>query len=604
MGDIRFIAELSQRTFYPPEVAVGAVVSTSQQGKIISMIETGYQATGNYWTDWGGTYDNPETTQLQLYFDLFLTPVGSVSGLLSTENSFYVSGTIIYINTPKFPWRYEDQGTEMLTVEGYSSSVSNPLNQSDINYDVNGINVPYPVRLVVPSSTMQNQLSDIINGIVLYSSFKLEFGNEDGRFDNSDDANFFNTPVSLKKTTVENPMISDFKAIRSGLVENVEVTDKSMFVTVADTNRTLDDEVCRIFTIEEFPDAPSDTIDKKIPLLWGSQYNLDLFDVGTDKYVVIDPEILASVDAVYDADGNLLEYIVSNGIITVTSDDGEGGIVEASTADATGSPDNKIGQIIVSEIQAKSGISYQEGPWDTTETDYYISISSRINLYFDSGKVKDLIKKCLENDSAFLINKNDGRLTLRQWGKLYDDHTIPSWLIMQRPERTNLDPKYYASSVAVEYNYNKGDDKYTSVYLNDLSEKNISGKFRKRQRKTYPTLLTTESDASSLSVRMLGRFGGRPEIWKVAVGYDCSEINPLDTVILTLSYNGRVVSNFYNCFIVRGINPAQDKLTLEAYSRVENYDMVLGLSGIDMFLGSTGVDMILGAASIPEQFKE
>ena len=62
---------------------------------------------------------------------------------------------------------------------------------------------------------------------------------------------------------------------------------------------------------------------------------------------------------------------------------------------------------------------------------------------------------------------------------------------------------------------------------------------------------------------LLGRFRRRNEIFQVAVGYDTSEINPLDTVELDMDVNGRRFS-LHKRWRVREVNPAQDTLKLEA----------------------------------------
>ncbi len=519
----------------------------------------------SYWSVWDGTYDNPATTQLQIFLGLFLIQVGSLAALFATDNSFYVSGTAVYTNTTRYPWQYADTDSELLELEGYASAVSDPARPSEIRYSVNGALVPYPVRLSIPAATMNNKLSGIISGVVLYDSFTIEIDNGDGRFDKASDTNYFNIAIRVKKSSIDTPTLSDFTVIRAGLGDNVSSDSDKMRVTVADINRTFDEEVCRTFTVAEFPDLPDNNVDKNIPVAWGPHYGAELHEVGDNKWLAVDPDYYVSIDAVYDKDGVALEYTVdSDGIITVTTLDG-GDPVEPKTCDFTGSASCKIGEIITSEIAAKSNIAYTSSDWDTSETDYYIAASARISLYFDAGDVKRLIKECLQNDNAFLINKNDGRLSLRQWGKNYYSHTIPSWMLTKQPKRTHIEQKYYASSIMVRYDYHIDTKKYAGAYLDDTSEAQIAERWRKRKRQAFETALRYRADASYLATRLLDRFRSRREVYTIYTGYDCSEINPLDKVALDITVNGREYSTVTD-WIVREVNPAQDILVLEEES--------------------------------------
>jgi hypothetical protein len=172
------------------------------------------------------------------------------------------------------------------------------------------------------------------------------------------------------------------------------------------------------------------------------------------------------------------------------------------------------------------------------------------------------VKKCLENDNAFLISKNDGRLTLRQWGQTYQTHIIPSWMITKFPTKTYLDRKYFASTVKVLYDYQEATDIYNLAYIDDSQEVAIKESFNKSTVYNFPTLLREESEAIDLSGRLLSRFGGRKEIYNLGTGYDTAEINLLDTIHIYLNVNGRILSDT-KLWIVKEVNVTQDTFTIE-----------------------------------------
>jgi len=552
MGDVRFLIDLYVRLEWPPELALAAAVAADQCGQNIFKIDCS-RPSNTYWTNWGGSYDNPKTTNAQIYFTEFLMEVDSILTLLATENSLYVSGDSIYFNTTHYPWQYPADETEIDIVEGYSSAPVDPLNPSnEFIEDTEGARVRYPVRLEIPS--IVNKLSDPISGAALQSTFSFSLLNHDGAFDLTRDTNFFNTPVFIRKTNADNPKSEDYTPVRYGLVSNMDVTGESIKITAEDLFRTLDEEVCKTVTAEDYPNAPDNSLDKSIPIAYnGPYYGIDLLEVGTNQYLVCDPDYLVSVDAVYDSDGNSLSFTVSDGVIFAT---------DADSCDFTAISTYNIGEIITAEMAAKSELTYAEGIWDVTETDAYLALAHNINLYFDGGDVKSLVKKCLESDNAFLISKNDGRLTLRQWGQTYDSHTIPAWMITKFPTKSYSDRKYYGSSIKVLYDYREASDEFNLAYLDDSLEKIIAEQYRKSTLYEFETLLRTEPEAQNLAGRLLSRFGGRHEIYKVYSGYDTSAVNLLDTVNLKLDINGRVLSE-NTAWIVKEVNVTQDVLTLE-----------------------------------------
>lgn len=570
---IRYIVDLTSRTEYPPELALKSLDNNSYDD--VYLLETGEHPTSSYWLDWGGTYDTPTAQDAEIYFTRFLQKVYSRAAMLANLYTLLVEGNFIYMHLPRKPWQYLQTATEYNKIEPYASAPPDSSNPSDIYYDT----VKHPVRLKIPS--VPNKLSEPISGTTLQTTFSFTLLNNDGFFDDTEENNFINTPTRIKRSDVENPTLEDFTVIRYGLIDSVSVDGKQMKVKAADIYRTLTESATQKFTAEDYPSAPNSTLDKDIPIAWGSVKNIKLFEVDTNQYIALDPDYITAVSTVYDSDGASISFTFdsSTGIITAT---------DAATADVTGAANNKIGEIITSEIEAKSDIPYIDGPWDKTEADNYISISAPVNFYFAGGEVKKLVTEVLKNDNAFLFTKNDGRLTLRQWGGTYGEHIIPSWQIMELPSKSNEEgKKYYSTAVTIQYDLDVENDTYNLEFFDDSQEIALAGLYRKKRNNTFPTQLANLSDVQDLATRLLDRFGTISDKATVKIGKTTADINILDTVILTLEINGRVMATL-NGWIVREVDPAQDTLVLENFANFVVNDMILG--------DATATNFILGDA--------
>lgn len=546
------MVELFRRTEYPPEKANGAIVATSQAGRIVSKIPAEIHPTSGYWIDWGGTYDTPESNIMQVYFDLFLSLAETIAQMIFSGSSMFRGTGCLYIVTDKFPWQYIEEQTELSEAEGYSTAVPDTNNPSNDMLDGRH----YPVRMEIPS--LEIKLPDSISGSALQlDTFTINLLNQDGFFDITELNNFFNSPIFVLKSFVDNPLYSDFSIIRRGFNDDFKTSFGQFEVTAATIFRALSEDVNKTVNSTDYPSAPTDSLGKKIPIVWGSRDGLDVINVVTDTYVIIDPDYISSIDAVYDSDGVVIpssDYSLIGGLLVM-----DPLTATPSTADVTGSASNNIGQIIVDEIQDKSRILYAPEIWDTDETDAYILSAHDVNLFFEDGTVRELVAELLKSDNAFLIEKSDGRLSLRKWGNAYQEHIIKSWVITQKPEKKYVDSKYYVTRARVLFPGGQ--------YEDGSQEEQIAETYRKKQTREYATVLSSLAEAQALATDMLSRYGQRAEVWTVPIGVNTAEMSLLDKVRLDLVVNDRTLSN-KNSFLVIAVDVAQDVLTLEAIGTI------------------------------------
>jgi hypothetical protein len=512
-----------------------------------------------YWTEWGGWYDNIKVRPIEIYIGSHnLIQVVSLSDCCNQEWSIFndIEARMVYINIPKHSWLYDEATTNFRNIISFLSAPKNPNNPSDDIIDEEH----WQVRLEVPKFTVK--LSDVINGLTKYSTFDFTLYNNDGYFDDLEATNFFNGPSYIKKTWKENPEAKDFLVIRAGKVESIKIDDKVMTVSNADLFRTLEQPVCKIVK-EVFPTAIENT-DKNLPVVYGIvtipliEINTSIEGIEINELQYVAGENITNVIAVYDKDDEIIpdtDWYFENGIIT--------SYIEASYAIVIGNTNNRIGEIITDLIANKAYLTYVYSFWDIAETDIYKDNSPHINIAFTDGAVNEAVKKTLSSDMAFLIQKNDGKFTLREWGKTYNTFKIESWEITNFPTKNYSNAqKNYQSSCLINYDYDFQTGTFISSLLYNANERSAEDLYGKLVRKEFETYLTNHSDADILAKKLSDRFSVLKENVQVAVGYNTSEINLLDNVRLELTINGRSISK-YTDWVAIEIDPAQDILTLE-----------------------------------------
>jgi hypothetical protein len=372
---IIFAAELSKKT------GVNPVSSTPSNGapRIYNVYElcTGPVPEDSYWTGWGGWYDNIDARQVEIYFSRYLVQVFTMDEVCRDDYTYYAEGGYVYFNLPKHPWLYTESQAALREINAFLSGPPRPDDPSDDTID----GARREVRLETPSVSVK--LSDVISGLVKYSTFSFTLFNDDGRFDNFDSLNFFNSPAYIKKSWVENPVGNDFIPIRSGLVEDISVNDRTIVINCADKFRSLEEPVCRIITKEMFPYDKDGVTGKEMPVLYG-RGEIALTEIektvngaaAAYKYVIL-CEYVEAVINLYTDEGEVIPdegYTVTDGVITLEV---PGGGKAAKYALISGYGGNTVGRIIVDLIEKKSGITWGPSAWDQEEVENYFEDSPR-----------------------------------------------------------------------------------------------------------------------------------------------------------------------------------------------------------------------------------
>lgn len=507
----------------------------------------------DWWLALGGTYDNYVGYGVQLFFNQFLILAASITNLLVTDNSFYVDTATdtVFVNIPIPPWLYFKAFAALYTNEmsSFSSAPKNDANLSDVFYGT----VRALPRMSVPS--ISNKISDSISGVVVYNTFSISVNNADGFFDDMDIIEYFNTPIRVSKTTQNAQTVEQFNVIRTGLVSDIAVEFDQIRVTGEDQFYQMRRSVCRRITAAEYPQASTDALGKEIPIAWGTHTRVELAKLGASGadyyYIACDPSHLTLVSAVYDKDGNSQSFSVdyTTGVITTS--------VEVERVTFTGRTACTIGQVIIDALSDFENTPYLQGVYDIVETSAYVTMSPCIDLLSKSGTTRDLVQQALKNDIAFLIQKNDGLLTLRRWGVQYDVFTVEPWITTQKPKKDFKDAsKFFCTTCVVQL----ADG---STVVNDSREAELFERYRRSYTATLETNLHNTADAVDLAARFMARFGDVRESLQVGLGVDTYQINLLDTLQYAPDINGRAFSG-YTAWIVKEADPGQDIIRAEA----------------------------------------
>jgi hypothetical protein len=544
MGSV-FLAEITKRFGLKPQFTPDGAISREYG---VYGLYTGEKPQNTYWTGWGGSYDNPVSKSVEIRLSDWLFPVSSVADLLAVENSCYAGVDFLLVHTAVHTWLYAGEETTLAERRGFLSGPKNAGKPSDMALDGKYAEA----RFSAPDAVVK--LADAISGVVFFGTFSVSLDNSDGAFDGSEAVELFNSPVNILKASVENPAYGDFQKIRTGMTESVRVDSKKITVTASDRFRSLDGQACALVGQGGFPVEKEDALGKHLPVVFG-EVSMPLIEIAAGKYLAA--ERITDFAGLYDENGEPLPCTLDGPVIVYS------GAGKPKYARFTGYADDGLGSVITRLVARDPSLQYVPSVWDIEETERYIASQPRVGLAVTGGDIKTAVKTALQRDTAYLIQKNDGRLSVRRWGEDYALHEIPGWLITKDPEKDFQDAeKNYCSSCVVLGKYNDYAKTYGESYVYTDMETQAVGKYAKNKRAEYGTRLSVSQDMRSLAARLGARFSEMKDTVRVSVGADTARFNLLDKVVMKVAVNGRKYSD-NEAWVIKETDPAQDKLVLE-----------------------------------------
>jgi uncharacterized protein YkvS len=560
-----YLAEISGRLGIVPQFTPDDTISRTYG---IYRLYIGAKPEGTYWRDWGGTYDNPTASLIEIRIVNWLFPVASLADLLAVENSCYFADGYAYVHVTDFTWLYNPSETAMAGLSKYLYGPKNAIDPRDMFLGGSYAEA----RLLLPSVSVK--LSDVIAGITLFGTFGISLANNDGFFDGETSVELFNSPVMVKKSTVENPEYEDFQTIRQGIVESVKTDSAKIDITAADKFRTLDNQICGLINADDYPVAADrqDAVGKPLPVAFGS-VTMPLIEIAyteteSGDNVTVDAKYLAaekitSFEGLYDENGTSLPWSLEGIVIVFSRTSSKDEKLKPKYAKFTGYTENGLGSVVTFLVARDTALQYVPSVWDVTETNRYIANQPRLNMAVTGGDIRGAVKLALQSDTAYLIQKNDGRLTIRKWGEYYAMREIPSWRITGQPEKSFADAqKNYFSSCVVSGKYNDYAKNYGESCVYTEGENAANEKYLKLKRNEYDTRLAETAAMKSLAADLAERFGDMKDTVRVTVGVDNASFNLLDMVRMAVTVNGRKYSGNEE-WVIKEIDYVRDTLALE-----------------------------------------
>ena len=539
---VRFLAEIAQRRY------IDAHTTPYNFAKGIYKLNISDAPTESYWLDWGGVYDQYIGKTIEMYYRQFLRHVESMQDLENNtvQYAIFIDTTtfFVYIKVPIHTWLYPDYGVSTEELIPYLSAALNP--NKPYNNNLRGINAK--VLLQVPNINIR--LSEGMSGIRLNQGFSLSLINNDGFFDNDKKFELFNTPIYIKKSMKENPEYDDFKPVREGFVSTTNTGFDTFSIDAVDRLSAMSMPVCDV--LGEFYNGIAvneNARGKNIPVVYG-QAKVKLIKLNNNCFLAA--EHISYIIAVLDKDGNeIIDYNFNNNIITHA---------DADSAVIVGYHNYRIGQIIRDLVVIKGGISFIGSYWNIEEVQNYIINSPPVYITFNSGDIKKSVQELLKSDMAYFMQQMDGKFTIRRWGNKYKNHEIESWRISGTPQKQfdNASDNYFSScKISYEDGYNN-----KLYYIYDELRKYAEDKYRKIKEAEFETNLANINDVIALAKLLGDRYVTIRQNITVPVGVETLGMEMLDTVTLTMQINNREFTKKKQ-FVLTGINPAQDILTLE-----------------------------------------
>lgn len=428
-----------------------------------------------------------------------LIKVSSIAELLTQDGAFYYdyATTKIYIAFTD----YEPP----LDKQIYISAAVGFAYNTDTDMYFNGSYYDPRISSILGIKKSKDPL---FYGLLKFDSGTVKLINEDGNLDDWRSRNLYRQATRILVGEA-GFTYAQYQKVFTGIIGNDSRSWSDLSVKVEDIRAGLSTPVpYNKFTKAAYPYIDDNTVDKMIPIAYGSIRNAPCFCLNetesgspatyTFKFCDTEFNDATSLTAAYVAgaavslSGSTIS--LTAGTFTLTSAQVNDQFSEV-TADFTGANITN-GVSIIKDLMANyANTTYISSLWDLSETTIALAASRDTSLYLKDQKAlnKAIEQVCIDIDALF-FSKDNGLYTIR----IYDANRTPVKEIefdeyIDEPAIDNNSDEFL-TSVIIKYNKNQsGDTYYTyeeTAYIQDAYEV-----YKSKQSKTIETGLTTEADA-------------------------------------------------------------------------------------------------------------
>jgi len=407
---------------------------------------------------------------------------GPASGQYYNIQSLNVNGTLYAITSPGAAIGFTFQKDD--TSNNYFE---------DIHYEPSVISIP----------NLSKKKDPLFFGVIQYQGGTITFNNEDGYFDDFATRDLYGQPVRIKYT-FEGLDISQQKTVYTGRVEDFSHDLTTFKLRVADLRKLLSRKLpINTLSLTDYPDMDSKLDGTPIPIAYGTIINSIAYKVtdtsGTETFVFCDTEFNAvdSGISVVDKDGVAVATAGTETDGTFTTSSTEKKLYVSFRVSVV---ENGL-DIISDMLDNYEGIEFNSSNYNVNEWNAEKGGVKNSGIWIGKGSLKtsvDVIEQiCIDNSGIFDVLA-DGRYTF----KSLNPDKIPTYEIFQDELLSDATIQYpsreYLSSVKAEYSRDWL-EKESELYTNLDFEDEVYARYRQYKENTYPTTLTNETDAISLT---------------------------------------------------------------------------------------------------------
>lgn len=496
-------------------------------------------------TGQSGIFDRPVDIQSVKVDSVSYIKDTSRENVVEANKSFFYdkNTTRLYVHFDNF-----DKPSLHAVIVGQLMGLSNrAININDIYYE--------PLLEGVP--TISKRKDSLYFGIVSYDGGNYSFNNVGKEFDRITDSFIFGQSVATKYAG-DTEAYADYRTINKGYMERLQLNNETAGMDIIDNRKQLSRKIPNTyFDQTTFPNLRDRNIGKPIPLVWGAVDNAPIISTNENKSSAGNFKFTIAEITDHTTGITKIVQIYVDGIATTWANES---LVNATfelttslytagkkvTGDIQGfklgstMDDNSL-DIIEDMMSTYQSIAFTSDNFNTTEWSGNKSSQNDVGIFLNKEtELIDVIENIAESNFATFLIHDDGRYTWRKFVNTSTSiRTIKKQELLSQPE-LDYDGNEFLTSVNIKYKQDYANKDFAS-YNNTLSESTIFDQYSKYQTREIETVLTSDTDAFSLSVSLMAYMKNVPANIEIETGIQNIDLEIGDTVTFPVD---RVDSNW------------------------------------------------------------
>lgn len=441
------------------------------------------------------------------------TPLVSTNSLevcRDTAESFYFDdlNQILYINNNNSAY------SPSYTYDTITLGITKGF--SDISSYYN--NIYYDGRLNNISNITES-VDDLFYGKISFESGSVDLNNTDGFFDNFGQQDIYGAEIRIYYGSDEIDDGDKFDIKYTATLEDYSIDADTLTINFIDSRKFLSTKIPNnTYNKTDYPNMKDGNSGKIIPIGFGKIRGAEA--VCTNEEATTSTYNFKFVDTTYHNIESIDAVYVENKVVTPSSTSTTDGTF--SLSDTNYEPGDKVTidfhgftgldnplDVIKDVLTTYTQIQYNSAYFNITNWDALTSsITQKIGILIKDKKelveiIEDISKSILglliiQEDGLFNFSFRDIEASISN--TIYIDNFIS-------PVSVDFAGDEYINSARVKFDKDWSED-FGRFVVDDSKKEKLFGKYRKNSERQFDTLLTEDSDASSLASEAIDAFGG------------------------------------------------------------------------------------------------